>query len=190
MDLKQETDEDIIKLILSDASAYDVCFREIYSRHSKWVYNKALQFVDATEAEDLLQEVFIKVFMNLAKFHFNSKFSTWLFSITYNTCVNKARAAKRNQNLTNNYSEEVNNLLDSEMDSDEVIETISIEVLEELMEQIEPEEKQILLMKYQDNLPIIEIANIFKTTEGAIKMRLKRAKNKLVVLQTKIIYNE
>ena len=182
----RHSDEDIIRLMLTDKRQYDACFHELYKRHSKWVFNKALQFVPEGEAEDVLQEVFIKVCINLSKFKFGSKFSTWLFSITYNTCVNAVN--KRNKTISREvefaeFSYE-NDQYD-EQDIDEIIHEISVDRLRIIMNIIDPEEKKILLMKYQDDLSIKELADMLSLSEGAVKMRLLRAKEKLRSLYEK-----
>ncbi len=180
------SDEEIIRTMLTDKKQYDACFHELYRRHSKWIYNKALQFVPTAEAEDVLQEVFIKVCTNLAKFKFGSKFSTWLFSITYNTCVNAVNKRSKILNREHEFAEfkHENDLLD-EQDTDSIIREISLDRLKEIMNIIDAEDKKILLMKYQDELSIKELAQMLALSEGAVKMRLLRAKEKLRSLYEK-----
>ena len=64
-------------------------FEELYDRYAPMVYNKCYGFAkNMDEAKDLTQDVFLRVFIKLASFKGNSKFSTWLFAFTYNHCVN------------------------------------------------------------------------------------------------------
>ena len=64
-------------------------FESIYDKYSDLVYRKCLSIVSSSdEAKDLTHDIFIKVFMKLKTFRGASKFSTWLYSITYNHCIN------------------------------------------------------------------------------------------------------
>lgn len=64
-------------------------FGILYDRYSNIVYNKCLSFVKSKdEAQDLTHDIFIKLFFQLKKFKGDAKFSTWLYSFTYNFCVN------------------------------------------------------------------------------------------------------
>lgn len=67
-----------------------------------------------------------------------------------------------------------------DVDSTKEFDNMRVEHLQKVMEMISPDEKMILLLKYQDNLSIKELASALEIGESAVKMRLKRAKEKLV----------
>jgi len=76
------TDEELVKKIVNDNNA--LLFGELYDRYAKVVYNKCHGFsTSKNEAEDLTQDVFLKLFIELSSFNGKSKFSTWLYSFTY-----------------------------------------------------------------------------------------------------------
>ena len=81
------TDEELVdKIVLSKNT---VLFGVLYDRYSKIVYNKCWSFSrDEYEAQDLTQEVFLKLYVKLGSFNGKSKFFTWLYAFTYNICVN------------------------------------------------------------------------------------------------------
>ena len=73
-------------------------FGILYDRYAEKVYHKCISFVkDVDLAQDLAHDVFLKTFLNLAKFEGKSKFSTWLYSLTYNFCIDYLR--KNNKNM-------------------------------------------------------------------------------------------
>ena len=81
------TDAELIEQIVKNKDA--LLFGELYDRYSKLVYNKCLGFAKSnSEAEDLTQDIFLMLFVKLGSFKGTSKFSTWLYSFTYNFCVN------------------------------------------------------------------------------------------------------
>ncbi|WP_317166389.1 RNA polymerase sigma factor [Yeosuana marina] len=81
------TDEELVTLIVNNKSSQ--LFSVIYDRYSHVVYNKCISFVkDTNEAQDLTHDIFVKLFIKLKTFNHKSKFSTWLYSFTYNHCVN------------------------------------------------------------------------------------------------------
>ncbi|MBQ1333839.1 MAG: sigma-70 family RNA polymerase sigma factor, partial [Clostridia bacterium] len=83
----------IIKQVLGgDADA----FEHIVKKYEKKVYNLALRYLkNRDDALDLSQEVFIQVYNNLAQFRGDSQFSTWIYRVTYNKCVDMLRKTQK-----------------------------------------------------------------------------------------------
>ena len=154
-------------------------FAVLYDRYAGVVYNKCYGFASSKEeAQDLTHDVFIKLFVKLRTFKGNAKFSTWLYSFTYNFCVNYVTRNNYKKNEKNFEGE----LQDSEEldSSDETIFSMKSDKLKKALEIIDPNEKMILLLKYQDDFSIKEIQEAMDIGESAVKMRLKRAKEKLI----------
>ena len=180
---KELSDDDLIKGIVKNNDT--LLFEILYDRYSKLVFNKCYGFAkDEHEAKDLTQDVFLKLFVKLASFKGNSKFSTWLYAFTYNHCVNYVtrNTAKKFEKQTADYAE-LENVSDVEDESSFL--EMKVENLQKALELIAPDEKMILLLKYQDFLSIKEIESVLDIGESAVKMRIKRAKDKLVA-----VYNE
>ena len=183
---KEMSDEDLVKGIVANNDT--LLFEILYDRYSKVVYNKCLGFSKSgQEAEDLTQDVFLKLFVKLSSFKGKSKFSTWLYAFTYNHCVNyvNRNTAKKIEKK----SVEADNLKDSYLEEDdEDIKSLRVEKLKLALEKISPEEKMILLLKYQDFLSIKELEGMLDIGESAVKMRLKRAKEKLINVYESVEY--
>ncbi len=172
--MKHYTDEQLVRMYIETQK--NVFFEQLYERYVDKVYRKCLSFVkDRAKAEDFTHDIFIKLIVRLGSFKESSKFSTWLFSITYNYCMDQIRFEKKMAESD----------LDDEMDiadeESEDIEEMAMEAqqLRKALDSISPDERSILLMKYQDDFSIKEIADTFNLTESAVKMRLKRTKEKL-----------
>tara|TARA_R110000850_G_scaffold41434_1_gene106203 strand:- start:106549 stop:107112 length:564 start_codon:yes stop_codon:yes gene_type:complete len=154
-------------------------FGVLYDRYEHLVYNKCYGFVGSVdEAKDLTQDVFLHVFIKLSTFKGQSKFSTWLYSVTYNFCVNYLnRDKERDISSKSNQVEEEYNL--SVEVSDHSLYQMRADKLEKALTIISPEDKMILQLKYQDDVSIKELQEVLELSESAIKMRLSRAKTKI-----------
>ena len=179
-DYRNLSDEELVKGIV--ASNDTLLFEILYDRYSKVVYNKCYGFAtNNQEAEDLAQDVFLKLFVKLQTFKGKSKFSTWLYAFTYNHCVNYVnRNNSKKIEKQSVDSEYIGDTFYEPEEDDSTINLLKVEKLKEALEKISPEEKMILLLKYQDLLSIKELKDVFDIGESAVKMRLKRAKEKLV----------
>ncbi len=171
-------DEDLVDLILSTGSSF--YFEEIYERYAIKIYQKCLSFTkDEAEAKDVAHDVIVRIYLSLSKFGKKSKFSTWIYAVTYNHCVDYQAKKKKQFKLVEELRhEEVETK--TEVLSDEDIMDINIVTLEKLLEKLSVAEKSLLLMKYQDGFSIKEIAELTGSGESAIKMKLMRTKAKLM----------
>lgn len=154
----------------------------LYSRYADKVYRKCYSFVkDEAAAEDLAHDVFIKVLLNLNSFSGRSKFSSWLYSVTYNFCIDYLRRKQRHhiESIDNDSSTPINL---ADIDTVEDLSHIKSDRLKLLLEKVKTEEKMILLMKYADSMSIKEIQEALNLSESAVKMRIKRAKEKVLDL--------
>ena len=178
-DSNKISDEELVKSIVKTNDT--LLFEILYDRYALMVYNKCLGFAkDTDEAKDLTQDVFLKLFVKLASFKGKSKFSTWLYAFTYNHCVNYVTrsTAKKLEKKAVDYKDIEN--ISEEEDNDGSFQQMKVEKLKAVLSLISPDEKMILLLKYQDNLSIKEIESVLGIGESAVKMRVKRAKDKLI----------
>ncbi|MEX6627084.1 RNA polymerase sigma factor [Tenacibaculum salmonis] len=176
------TDEDLVyEIVKTNNSAL---FAILYNRFSRMVFNKCYGFSkNKQEAEDLMHDVFVRLFIKLKTFKGNSKFSVWLYSFTYNFCVNYVQ---RNQYkkiskitvVTDRIKDK--NILKEEIDNETILLELKSVKLGKALGLIGVSEKNILLMKYQDDMSIKEISNKLNLGVSAVKMRLKRAKAKIL----------
>jgi RNA polymerase sigma factor (sigma-70 family) len=173
---KDLTDSQLIALYLRDQNpAY---FTQLYRRYAGKVYAKCYSMLsDEGLARDATQDIFIKVMLNLAKFSEQSSFSTWIYSITYNYCIDMIRKRKKAPLL---FTEDVGKMSqETEVNiPDSVLLEMKQERLEAVLERLPAGDKAILMMKYQDDLQIKQIAEVLSKTESAIKMQIMRAKQK------------
>ncbi len=153
-------------------------FSILLERHRPKIRNRCLIYVkDPDIAEDLCQDILIKLYLKMNTFKRGSRFTTWLFAIIHNHCMDylKKDRNKLHQEITAELSEGIIDLLDY----DEISNQMSEDLLYGLLDQITPEGKLILLLKYKEYKSIKEIQTALNVTESTVKMRLKRAKDKI-----------
>ncbi len=163
-----------------------MCFSLLYNRYAPKIFSKCLAILkDEMLAEDATQEIFMKIFLNLSRFEEKAKFSTWIFSITYNYCIDYLRRKQKGDI----FSEDIEKAGDMQDDiPDQALIELEARHLKRVLDQIPPGDRTILLMKYQDDLSVKEIADALNKTESAVKMKLKRAKEKAQHLKEGLFY--
>ncbi len=172
------SDEDLIEKIKADHLSELYTF--IYARYHSKVLEKCNSLLHHKElATEFSKDILSKAFEKLDGFKGNSSFSSWLYSITYNHCIDYLRLRKRLHYPHYNQQHEIPEIVD---EIEEDLSSVHYERLIKLLDLLHTEEKAMLLMKYQDDLSIKQIAESMRLTEGAVKMRMKRAKARLMYL--------
>ncbi len=161
-------------------------FSDLIERHRATIKNKCFGYVkDKDTAEDLCQDVLVKLYLKMDTFKSGSKFTTWLYSIIHNHCIDflKKNRKEMHEEISGELSDEVSDLLEDEV---EISNELSEDLLNSLLEQITPQGKLILLLKYKERKSIKEIQTALDISESTVKMRLKRAKDKINKLYNSI----
>lgn len=184
-DIKQLNDRQLIDRILSSGDT--ALFSVLYDRYANKVYRKCIGMVrNKDDAQDLAHDILVKAFLNISNFEGNSTFSTWIYAISYNQCIDFLR---QRQKLPTDDYEESDNLLNYQDDDTQIAEKelfeMGVERLNLLIYQLSEDDRAILLMKYQDGMSIDNIILVLNVTESAVKMRLKRARDLLRKLYEK-----
>lgn len=155
----------------------------IYDRYVTKVYYKCLSIVgEKATAQDLAHDVMVKILINLSTFQGKAGFSTWVHSITYNHCMDYLKRKKKilvEDIETSAYKHVSTEEIELE---NKILRDLQLTQLEVLLEELRPEDKLILLMRYQDSMSVKQIAQTLKIGIGAVKMRLKRSRDRLAEL--------
>lgn len=153
----------------------DIDFEVLYNRYVGKVYLQCLSITkDSDIAQDYTQDIFIKVFNKIDTFESRSTFSTWLYSISQHYCLDQLRLKKRLM---------VEPLSDSAIggtpEADGPTMEAQLQDLEIVLNQLPPDEVALLRLKHEQGLSIKEISEQYQLSESAVKMRLKRTRDKL-----------
>ncbi len=162
------------------------CFDLLYRRYASKIFSKCISLLkDEVLAEDATQEIFTKIFLNLARFGEKSQFSTWVYSITYNYCIDFLRRKKKQMDIFSDEMEKTPDVPEDEV-SDKVLLELELGRLKTVLENLPPGDRAILLMKYQDGMQIRDIAEVLDKTESAVKMKIKRAKARAMQIREEL----
>jgi RNA polymerase sigma factor (sigma-70 family) len=169
------SDEDLVRLYVKTQSA--VYFDEIYERYANKVYGKCIALLHSEDAaQDALQDIFLKIYLNIANFNLNSRFTTWVYAVCYNYCIDFIRKQRRVREIFD--ETEIEHCKDMQDVSDTEIAQIEGEYLIKVLRLLNEDDRLILLMKYQDSMQIKEICDVLNKSESAVKMQIKRAKQR------------
>jgi len=179
-------DDEIIIKIKADGSSKH--FEILYNRYHAKVLDKCYSFVkNKTKAQELTEDIFSKTFEKLGSFKQKSSFSSWLYSITYNHCIDYLREKKKLHYPNWNRENEIPEIID---ETEENMDDIDYDNFLIVLELIHPEEKALLLMKYKDELSMKQIGEALRISEDAAKMRLKRARTRVIYLYSEKFFHE
>jgi RNA polymerase sigma-70 factor (ECF subfamily) len=161
-------------------------FQELVERYQTRLLNFVYRTIgDREKAEDLVQEVFIRVYRHLHRFDPSKKFSTWVYTIASNLAKNELRNRSRNplvlfQTIKKNWQDEERPLQfeDSNSRPDDMYRKRHLrELVEESVERLPEHHKQVFILRELEGKSYEEIAEITSCNLGTVKSRLNRARN-------------
>jgi len=176
-------DSKLIRLALKgDQSS----FARLRQKYHDAIYNLIYRMIrEKDEVEDLTQEAFIKAFASLASFNDEYAFSTWLYKIATNNCIDYIRRKKLHtfsidKPIESKESDFSFELPDSSNEPDqEMIATQKRKLLEDAINSLPPKYRQVIVMRHQEELEYQEIAQILKLPLGTVKAHIFRAREML-----------
>jgi len=152
----------------------------LIDKYSRTVYNLAFNFCGSSDdANDLTQDIFIKIYRNIDKFDENFNISSWILRISKNHCIDYWRKNKKN-----NFRVELEDNLvrDDHSPEDELIKSADLDKLREKMLQLKPEVRALLILRDIQNHSYQEIADSLDVPLGTVKSKINRARIQLAKL--------
>ncbi len=156
-------------------------FQELVRRYQSTVWRVCYSsFQNAQDAEDMTQEVFLKVYRKLDTFEGRSTFKTWIYRIAINTCRNEIRYRSRRPQEASSAIEEMADFLPSPATTDSEWQRLAQrERLAQALTHLRAEEYEILRLKDIEERPYADITNMLGIGLSAAKMRTQRARQAL-----------
>jgi RNA polymerase sigma factor (sigma-70 family) len=173
-----QTDEEIINRVLKgDQSVYAL----LLEKYQNYVFTLVLRFTENREdAEEIAQDVFVKAYRSLADFRGDSKFSTWLFTITRTTCLSFLRKKKLDtQSLDNERTGIQIENRESGFNANLVEQKSKHAMLNRAIAMLSPDDAQVLNLFYKGDQTLEEIGKIMRLDPNTVKVKLHRARQRL-----------
>jgi RNA polymerase sigma-70 factor (ECF subfamily) len=183
------SDEELVRRCKTELPHITASFEELVARHMQRVYGLVYRMVnDREEAEDIAQEVFLKVYRGLPRFDLQSTFATWLYRIATNTALDaleksqRARQQTLRLGLSRRRREEEEGDLLSELPSPEpqpeeqALRRELRECINRVLRRLDRDQARVLLLRDIEDLSYDEIAQVLQAKLSAVKMRVHRAR--------------
>jgi RNA polymerase sigma-70 factor (ECF subfamily) len=178
--MKDASDESLVQLVLKGETHL---FAKIIDRYERPVYNLMYRYCRSEEeAADLSQDVFLKVYDRLSSYNRNRRFFPWLYTLAVNRANDWHRSNSNNRKKLNELywatpeaeagSEQEGRMLDRE----------EVDNLYKALDQLPEVTREMIMLRYRQELPVFELADIFKVSESAVKMRIARGLEKMKVI--------
>ncbi|GAA4759816.1 MULTISPECIES: RNA polymerase sigma factor [Flavobacterium] len=178
--MTQIEDQHYINLVLNGNTN---SFATLVDRYKDMVYTLAVKMLNnKEEAEEIAQDTFIKVFNSLSKFKGESKFSTWVYKVTYNTCLDALKKKKKINNVSyiEDFSEHQTKALEGILDS--IDEKERNQAIQQCLEELPSDEAFLVTLYYFDDQSVEEIAKVMNISTDNVKVKLFRTRKKLATI--------
>jgi len=180
---KAQEKEIIQKVIDGDRNA----FEDLVLANQKNVYNLALKMTrNEDDALDISQEAFVKAFQQLKNFRGDSRFSVWLYRLTYNLCIDFLRKRPKAQIISLTYEDDSGESTPLEipdfrdLPEDNAIRSETRKTIAEGIYELADDHREVLVMREVTGMSYDEMAVALNVSIGTVKSRLARARMKLV----------
>ena len=186
------SDLEIVKQVLQNDKPYAMhAYGLLVDRYKDMVFTLCLRMLKNKEdAEETAQDIFMKAYKSLSTFKGNSKFSTWIYKIAYNTSLDKLRSNK-NKYITDTFDKINENKIISTENAFVALELKEQQkIIKKCLELLPGDDGFLLTLFYYDDLSVSELAATMGTNSNNVKIKLYRARKKLAELLRKKLETE
>ena len=172
------TNEQILinQILAGDANA----FTQLVNRYKDLVFTLALRMLkNREEAEEVSQDTFIKTYKSLDKFKGDSKFSTWIYKVAYNSCLDRIKKNKKylNDVEINEFTEHQVKTVDNAFNA--LVEEERNQLIQDCLHLLPSEDSFLLTLYYFEEQSLEDIATIVGLTANNVKVKIFRSRKKL-----------
>ncbi|HOI59873.1 MAG TPA: sigma-70 family RNA polymerase sigma factor [Candidatus Pacearchaeota archaeon] len=178
-EFENTSDEEVVKLVLNDQKYFIILVKRYETKLYRYI-SRISNFNDQ-EKEDILQDVFVKVYVNLNSFNSDLKFSSWIYRITRNEVINNFRKFKRRPQIAridpeDDFMSRIRSGLDLEH---EINNKVDLDNIKQILNEINDKYKEVLVLKFLEEKDYREISDILKIPMGTVATYINRGKKEL-----------
>jgi RNA polymerase sigma factor (sigma-70 family) len=156
-------------------------FTDLVNRHKDHSFNLAFRICgNREEAEEIIQDSFLKAFRSLNQFKMKSSFATWLYRIVYNTSISLVRARKQAPLSLDEFPVDLADFMILNPEDDEALKEYRSALVNFALQKLKEDKRALISLHYYEELPVDEIAEITGLGKSNIKVRLFRARQKMI----------
>jgi len=173
-----KTDEQIVVLALDNQDYYLYLMKRYEAKLLNYILK--ISNISREDAEDILQEVFIKAYQNLNDFDLNFKFSNWIYSIAHNATISAFRKKNVRPQTVSWEDKDLNNILKSTLDVENTsLQKLTYKQILKIINQLPLKYKDVLILKFVEGKDYREISDILHKPMGTTATLINRAKKSL-----------
>lgn len=178
--MSQDQDQNYIKRIINgDAQAFAL----LVEKYKHMVFTLALRIVkNREEAEEISQDVFVKIYNAITNYKGDAKFSTWLYRITYNKSLDYLKKQKRNLDTFSVDEYENMDFIEMENIIRNIEEKERKEAINKILKELKAKDGVLITLYYYEELSLIEIAQVMNLSPNTVKVQLHRSRKRLAKL--------
>ncbi|WP_421803333.1 RNA polymerase sigma factor [Flagellimonas sp.] len=179
------------ELILEIRGGNTHAFSNLVDSYKDLVFTLSIRMLgNREEAEEVSQDVFIKVYKSLPSFKGDSKLSTWIYRIAYNTCLDRIKKIKKKRIHTD--LEHIDQIAYADLDTafQKIVETERSELINQCLSQLSAEDAGVLTLFYLEEKNLQEMEKAINLPVNTLKVRLFRARKRLASIMEKSVNKE
>ena len=191
-DFLTKNDQEIVSLTLKNKEIYQYLVKRYEEKLLRYIIR--ISGVRTEDAEDILQNVFIKVYKNLNDFDVDLKFSSWIYRITHNETISYFRKSNsRPKTLDSEASEVFVNIIKDDLNIKLQLEKSNLkEIFQKVILNLDEKYREVIILKYVEDMDYQEVSDVLKKPMGTVATLLKKAKEQLKkeIIKNKTLFQE
>ena len=176
-DFSERTDEELVSLSLEDKEAFWIIVRRYEDKLSRYI--KRISLIRGDVLEDLLQDIFVKVYVNLNSFDTSLKFSSWIYRITHNETISYFRKNKKHEEFVSIPDEDLEVVASELHIEEDHSNKDSLEKLNEGIFELKEKYREVIVLKFIEDKSYEEISDILQIPTNTVGTQINRAKKHL-----------
>lgn len=175
-EIEQKTDQELVQMTLENQGDFLYVMNRYQSKLLAYILR--ISNVSYEEAEDILQDVFIKIYKNLNGYDHNLKFSSWIYRITHNEVISNFRKKQaRPQSYESEINEEILDRITADFDIEHEVNIKYLrEIINKALVNLDEKYREVLILRFFEEKDYNEISDILKKPIGTISTLINRAK--------------
>lgn len=177
-ELENRTDEEIVELVPRDKEFFGVLIHRYKEKMMRYV--RRIGGGTTESVEDVVQNIFIKAYVNIESFRTGQRFSSWLYGIAHNECIDYWRRNKKHTNISLDENVELAAVLSSgENIEEDLFKKEEQQEVRKILDQLPVKFKEVLVLRYLEDKDYQEIGDILKKPVSTVGTLIYRAKSHL-----------